>query len=315
MYIKEKPLPANSTNDEPRSHSPPDAFIEEFLLFLRAEKNASPRTIINYHHALRKFRAAYPSTPWDLLTADDFRAYLFRLMKANAARSTIRLTFSSFRSFFDYLVRRKHVTKNVLFQVSMPKPEKQLPVFMTPTQIDHLLELPLKLPRTKQAPSWLPLRDIAILETFYSTGMRLAELAQLNVGDVNEATSSVQVLGKGRKERLLPLGEPALQGILKYRQAAKIKSGPLFINKSKTRLGARSIWILMKKYLQAGKLPMNLSPHKLRHSFATHLLDGGADLRSVQKLLGHSSLSTTQIYTHVTAERLKDTYFRAHPRA
>jgi integrase/recombinase XerC len=145
--------------------------------------------------------------------------------------------------------------------------------------------------------------------------MRLTELSSLDVDKLDITSASVRVLGKGRKERLLPIGQPALQAIQEYQQAAKIQNGPLFINKSGNRLGKRSIWAMMKKYLRAGKLPTNLSPHKLRHSFATHLLDNGADLRSVQNLLGHASLSTTQIYTHITTERLKSAYAQAHPRA
>lgn len=297
--------------------SPPisDPLITEFLLFFQVEKNASPHTIVNYRHALLTFRNRHPDTDWHLFTADDFRAYLFCLMKANIARSTIRLTFSAFRSFFNYLIRHKKLKNNVLQQVSLPKLVKELPVFMTPAQVEQLLELPLRLSRKKQTPSWVPLRDTAILETFYSTGMRLTELSELDVSAVDAVSASVRVLGKGRKERLLPLGQPALQAIQKYQQAVKIQSGPLFVNKSKKRLGKRSIWMMMKKYLREGKLPAHLSPHKLRHSFATHLLDHGADLRSVQSLLGHASLSTTQIYTHITTERLKYAYSQAHPRA
>ncbi len=292
-----------------------DPLISEFLLFFQVEKNASPHTIVNYRHALLTFRELHPDTDWHLFTADDFRNYLFCLMKANAARSTIRLTFSALRSFFHYLIRHEKLKNNVLTQVSLPKLVKELPVFMTPAQVEHLLEVPLRLSRKKQAPPWIALRDAAILETFYSTGMRLTELSQLNVDAVNVTSSIVRVLGKGRKERLLPLGEPALQAIQKYQQAAKILKGPLFINKSKNRLGNRSIWMMMKKYLRAGNLPATLSPHKIRHSFATHLLDNGADLRSVQSLLGHACLSTTQIYTHITTERLKYAYSQAHPRA
>ncbi len=289
--------------------------VREFILFLEAEKNASPHTIINYRHALLAFRNHHPDTDWHLFTAEDFRSYLFRLMKADTARSTIRLTFSAFRSFFNYLVRRKKLKNNVLTQVSLPKLKKELPVFMTSAQMEQLLRLPLHLPRHKQTPPWVPLRDVAILETFYSTGMRLTELCGLNISEVDPINATVRVLGKGRKERLLPLGNPALQAIQKYRQAAKIQNGPLFVNKSGKRLGKRSIWLMMKKYLRAGKLPVDLSPHKLRHTFATHLLDNGADLRSVQSLLGHASLSTTQIYTHITTERLKQAYSQAHPRS
>jgi len=297
------------------SGSDSDPLITEFILFLEAEKSASPHTITNYRHALLVFRNRHPNTDWHLFTVEDFRNYLFCLMKADMARSTIRLTFSAFRSFFNYLVRRQKLKTNVLTQVSLPKLRRELPIFMTTAQTEQLLELPLRLSRQKQTPHWVPLRNVAILEMFYSTGMRLTELCELDTSNVDPIHATVRVLGKGRKERLLPLGEPALQAIQKYRHAAKISNGPLFINKCGKRLGKRSVWLMMRKYLNAGQLPVDLSPHKLRHTFATHLLDNGADLRSVQSLLGHANLSTTQIYTHVTTERLKQAYSQAHPRA
>ena len=158
-------------------------------------------------------------------------------------------------------------------------------------------------------------RDEAIFELFYSSGLRLAELVGLEVRDLDPISETVRILGKGAKERICPVGRPALEAISRYRHKAAVHAGPLFINKSHGRLSARSVWLAMKKYLRESGLPADLSPHKLRHSFATHLLDNGADLRSVQSLLGHASLSTTQIYTHVTAERLKRAYASAHPRA
>ena len=150
---------------------------------------------------------------------------------------------------------------------------------------------------------------------FYSSGLRLAELAALEVSDIDPYNESVRVLGKGSKERIVPVGQPALEAIQHYRQRAKVQSGPLFVSKLRKRLGPTSIWSLVKKYLQLAQIPVPASPHKLRHSFATHLLDTGADLRSVQSMLGHASLSTTQIYTHVTTERLRKAYDQAHPRA
>jgi len=153
------------------------------------------------------------------------------------------------------------------------------------------------------------------MELFYSSGLRLSELAALNVADVDLYTESVRVFGKGRKERICPIGAPALEAISRYRAAASVHSGPLFINKARQQISPRSIWLILKRYLRQTSIPISISPHKLRHSFATHLLDRGADLRSVQALLGHASLSTTQIYTHVTVERLKKAYANAHPRA
>jgi site-specific recombinase XerD len=161
----------------------------------------------------------------------------------------------------------------------------------------------------------MPQRDAAILELFYSSGLRLSELAGLNVAEVDPYSEAVRVLGKGRKERVVPVGAPALVAIQKYRQAARVEAGPLFLNKSRKRIGVTAIWALLKRYLRFTSIPLEVSPHKLRHSFATHLLDAGADLRSVQELLGHAHLITTQVYTHVTTERLKRAYDAAHPRA
>ena len=169
--------------------------------------------------------------------------------------------------------------------------------------------------KSGRAPVWMPARDVAILELFYSSGLRLAELVALEVGHVDAYSESVRVLGKGRKERVVPVGAPALAAIQKYRQEAGVHTGPLFISKVRKRLARENVWLVLKRYLPHTSIPVQVSPHKLRHSFATHLLDAGADLRSVQSLLGHASLSTTQIYTHVTIERLKTAYDEAHPRA
>jgi site-specific recombinase XerD len=161
----------------------------------------------------------------------------------------------------------------------------------------------------------MPARDAAILELFYSSGLRLAELVALDVKDVDVFSESVRVLGKGRKERVVPVGAPALAAIQKYRHEARVDAGPLFLSKVRRRMAPANVALVLKRYLPHTSIPVNVSPHKLRHSFATHLLDAGADLRSVQSLLGHASLSTTQIYTHVTVERLKRAYDGAHPRA
>eukprot|EP00112_Aurelia_sp_Birch-Aquarium-sp1_P003625 Seg14081.2 transcript_id=Seg14081.2/GoldUCD/mRNA.D3Y31 product="Tyrosine recombinase XerC" protein_id=Seg14081.2/GoldUCD/D3Y31 len=252
---------------------------------------------------------------WRECTADDFRAYLFQCMKDEVSRSTIRLRFSALRSFYKFLVHRQGLAKSPLNDIQLPKAEKKLPVVLNQKQIIELLELPLKLEIDKQAPEWMPLRDAAILELFYSSGMRLSELVALDVKDIDVLSDCVKVLGKGNKERIVPIGSYAMRAIQKYRQVAQQHDGALFISKLRKRLSTRSVGKLLKKYLDASSIAINITPHKLRHSFATHLLDNGADLRSVQALLGHASLSTTQIYTHVTKERLKDAYDEAHPRA
>ena len=268
-----------------------------------------------YRRALTAFRAAYPQGAWKKYNADNFRDFLFEAMKKKQARSYIRLQFSAFRTFYKFLRERKGLTSDPVRELELPKAEKRLPVVLTRTQIDELLGAPLRVPKEKSAPSWMPQRDAAIMEMFYSSGLRLAELASLNVADVDVYTESVRVLGKGRKERVCPVGAPALESISHYRSAANVQSGPLFINKQRRRISVRSIWLILKRYLRHTSIPVSISPHKLRHSFATHMLDSGADLRSVQALLGHASLSTTQIYTHVTVERLKRAYNDAHPRA
>ncbi|MFV1993820.1 MAG: tyrosine recombinase XerC [Verrucomicrobiales bacterium] len=304
----QKPRAANRPQEDP--------WEQAFYEFLATEKNASPRTLVNYQHALNTLKTSLPGfQDWARLDADAFRRYLFEFMKQHRARSTIRLHFSALRSFYKFLVQRGKIASNPLLDVLMPIAEKKLPVVMSATQVDALLALPFEIDQDKQAPSWSAQRDAAILELFYSTGMRLEELASLDVEHLDARQGTVRVFGKGSKERLCPLGVPALEALENYQAAADIRSGPLFISKLRRRISGRSIWAIVKKYLAHSEIPLNISPHKLRHSFATHLLDNGADLRSVQELLGHASLSTTQIYTHVSTQRLKKVYKAAHPRA
>jgi integrase/recombinase XerC len=236
-------------------------------------------------------------------------------MKRRQARSYVRLQFSALRTFYGFLVNRKKLARDPVRELQLPKIDKKLPLVLTRQQIEELITVPLKIEKNRAAPVWMPLRDVAIMELFYSSGLRLSELAALDVSDVDLYTESVRVFGKGRKERVCPVGLPALEALSKYRSAANVHSGALFINKSRQRMSTRSIWLILKRYLPHTSIPISISPHKLRHSFATHMLDRGADLRSVQALLGHASLSTTQIYTHVTVERLKKAYASAHPRA
>jgi len=294
-----------------------DLAQEQFVEFLLTEKNASKRTLENYTLALRKLQEWLGDrfTSWRDLTADHFRGYLFELLKQDLSRATIRLRFAAYRSFFKFLVHRQGYPKSPVAEIELPKADKPLPVVLTLPQIEELLALPLKLEPSKQAPGWMPLRDAAILEFFYSTGLRLAELAALDLDHIDISSETVRVMGKGSKERLVPIGSFAMDAMQAYRGAAKINEGPLFLSKLRKRLSTRSINSLLKKYLGHSSIAFNVTPHKFRHSFATHLLDHGADLRSVQSLLGHASLSTTQIYTHVTKERLREAYQNSHPRA
>jgi site-specific recombinase XerD len=291
-----------------------DPLVEEFLRYLGVERNASSRTLKAYRQALTAFRAEN-KTPWKKCTVDDFRDYLFAIMKRGQARSYVRLQFSALRTLYQFLAARKGLRRNPVREVQLPKIEKKLPLVLTRQQIEELLAAPTRVAKNRAAPVWMPLRDVAIMELFYSSGLRLSELAALDVADVDLFTESIRVLGKGRKERVCPVGLPALEAISRYRATGNVHSGPLFINKARRRISTRSIWLILKRYLRHTSIPISISPHKLRHSFATHLLDRGADLRSVQALLGHASLSTTQIYTHVTVERLKKAYADAHPRA
>ncbi len=303
-----------------KPESKDDQLIEAFMQFHDVEKNSSPKTLRNYSQALSAFQNFHEDKfpGWKNCDPDHFRAYLFQCMKDEVARSTIRLRFSALRSFYKFLVHRQGLAKSPLNDIQLPKAERKLPVILNQKQIVELLEIPLKLDPGQQAPAWMPRRDAAILELFYSSGMRLSELADLDVIDIDNNTSCVKVLGKGGKERIVPIGSFAMKAIENYLDSADIlhqKSSPLFISKLRKRLSTRSIGKLLKKYLNASEIPFNVTPHKLRHSFATHLLNNGADLRSVQALLGHASLSSTQIYTHVTKERLKTAYDDAHPRA
>lgn len=291
-----------------------DPLADEFLRYLADERNASPRTLKAYRQALTAFRAKN-QTPWRKCRGDDFRDYLFAIAKRGQARSYVRLQFSALRTFYQFLAARKGLRGNPVREVQLPKIERKLPLVLTRQQVEELLAAPAREKKSNSAPPWMPLRDIAIMELFYSSGLRLSELAALDVRQVDPYTESVRVFGKGRKERICPVGLPALEAISRYRAAANVHSGPLFINKLRRRISARSIWLVLKRYVRHTSIPISISPHKLRHSFATHMLDRGADLRSVQALLGHASLSTTQVYTHVTTERLKKAYADAHPRA
>lgn len=289
--------------------------MREFLVHLDAGQNRSENTLRNYTKALEEFREFKPEATWRSATTADFREFLFHLSKLGQKKSTMRCKFAALRSFYRFAMERGMVKSDPLATVLLPKLEKKLPSFLTSQQMESLLAAPQTQTKSKQAPPWMAARDTAILELFYSSGLRLAELVALDVRDVDSVSDTVRVIGKGAKERICPVGPEAAEAIQIYRQAAKVMAGPLFLNKSRKRISRRSVWLLLKKYVRGEQLPDGISPHKLRHTFATHLLDAGADLRSVQSLLGHASLSTTQIYTHVSTERLKKVYDAAHPRA
>jgi len=246
---------------------------------------------------------------------DTVRAYLAFLNEKQYSKATIARKLATLRSFYKFLVKRTQVSSNPVVAVRTPKQEKKLPRFLEYEEVKKLLDTP-------PVSSWLGARDRAILETLYSTGIRVSELVALNMDDIDFLGEVVHIRGKGKKERIAPIGSSALQVIQHYMEFrnkraqsnSNFDSKVLFVNKHGRRLSTRSVRRKMDKYLKMAGLDPAISPHTLRHSFATHMLNNGADLRSVQELLGHQSLSTTQIYTHLTTSKLKEVYKNAHPR-
>jgi tyrosine recombinase XerC len=288
-------------------------FIRKFINYLDIEKNASIHTIKNYEIDLKSFSDFVKDKPLDKITHLTLRGYLAHLKKEGYKKSSIARKLASLRSFFKFAVREGYIDSNPALSLSTPKQEKKLPEFLSVNEIIKLIEAPNQ--KDKNG-----LRDRAILETLYSTGIRVGELVGLNIENVDFIGGVIKVAGKGRKERIVPIGDQALKAIREYLDKRKSASQghqlkPLFFNVKNTRLNTRSVRRIVDKYIKRTSKKRGISPHTLRHSFATHLLDRGADLRSIQELLGHANLSTTQIYTHVSSERLKQVYNKSHPRA
>lgn len=308
-----------------------DPWIDAFLEDLVHVRSASEHTSRNYSQALNEFVAWHQQTyqktaDWKSLDRDLFRGYLRFLGRENYSRSSTQVRFSALRTFYKFLIRKGQVEKMPIRNITLPKKERHLPQFLTPNQISALLQAPARAWEIKKKKSKRPpspeayLRDTAVLETLYSCGLRISELCGLTVGDVFFDDQVVRVEGKGKKERLTPIGLPALESISVYWDAInhpKFPDQPVFYANVDGKLGLypRLIQTRLKTYLIMAELDPNLTPHKLRHSFATHLLNAGADLRSVQELLGHAHLVTTQIYTHLSTDRLKRVYDESHPRA
>ncbi len=285
--------------------------VKRFLRYLETERTASQHTCLNYTIDLQRFIAFLGHQRFESVTALDIRRFVAHLSTQQSSRRTIARRLSCVRSFFRFLCREGTLEHNPATAIPTPRLEKRLPSFLDEQQMTRLLEAP---PIKK----WQGLRDRALLETLYSTGIRVSELVGLNQEDLDEISGTIIVRGKGRKERLCPIGETALKTIRRYmaKRPKKLRVPyAIFVSQKGTRLTVRQVDRLLVQYVKLAELPLSISPHSLRHSFATHLLDRGADLRSVQELLGHASLSTTQIYTHVTAQRLKKVYDQAHPRA
>ena len=293
-----------------------------FLEYLQVERGSSGHTIRNYLSDLDQFErflrggieeVAPVETDWSGIRLDQIRAYLAHLHRQGIRKSSMARKLASLRTFFKYLQREGRVTINPARLAASPRQDKYLPGFLT---VDDALALMESRPGGDTASN----RDRAILETFYSTGIRLSELVLLNVNDLNPNEGVVRVQGKGRKERIVPIGAKALGAIEIYLAAVPVRDyhedrRPLFMNRAGRRLSSRSVARVVAKAAARLIRPLRVTPHALRHSFATHLLDGGADLRAIQEMLGHARLSTTQRYTHLTTGRLTEVYDLAHPRA
>lgn len=309
-----------------------DKWADKFLKHLATDRGASVYTQRNYSQALTEFHRWHQeerkqAPAWDKLQRDDFRSYVRFLGRHNLSRAAIQLRFSALRSFYKFLIRHGLVSGSPIKNIALPKVGKRLPKFLTVQQMDDLLNAPLKSgpkdekkKRGRPVESSVAQRDVAILETIYSCGLRISELCGLTAADIDFGEQLVRVLGKGKKERLIPIGQPALKAIENYWQLLPqppVGNAPAFLASAKKvlPLSPRILQLRLKKYLAIAGLDPTLTPHKLRHTYATLMLDAGADLRSVQELLGHAHLVTTQVYTHLTTERLKRVYDKAHPRA
>ena len=320
-----------------RSEVAADPAVVRFVRHLRAERNASEHTVSGYVQDIGQFAAfawpaesAKPPFDWSSLGREQARAFLVAYHRGGWSPTTTRRKLSSVRAFYRYLGREEVVARNPFAGLRGPRLGHRLPTVLSVQEVEVLLASPLTALEAKRAQrgqvsqkdAYAACRDTAVFEVLYSTGCRISEIAALTWGDIRFEQGTTVVEGKGRKQRLCVLGEPACEALRTLRglagalwTGADEAAARLFLNLRGGPLTTRSIELQMKVWLRAAGLPPELTPHKLRHSFATHLLDAGADLRSVQQMLGHASLSTTQIYTHVSIERLKDEYGKAHPRA
>jgi len=288
-----------------------ERFIEKFSRYLEIEKDYSKHTLLNYRIDLEDFKKFLGDTELEKVDYLTLRKYLVILKEKNLSSRTVVRRLSCLRSFFKFLTHDGYLKANPILSLSGPKLEKHLPAFMTEAEVAKLIESAFPKNEKDEA----SLRDRAILETFYSTGIRIAELVGLDSGDVDFISGVVKVMGKGKKERVVPIGDTAVRAIRKYLEKRKIHNEVLFLNKNGSRITTRGVRDIVRKYINLTGIKQGISAHTFRHTFATHLLNRGADLRTVQELLGHANLSTTQIYTHLTTTKLKGVYDKAHPRA
>ncbi len=299
-----------------------EAYLKKFILHLGLERNLSDHTISAYERDLKQFldflRQQFGSRSPSVRRIDKIaiRHFLTDLRRKGLKGSSLRRKFAAIRTFAKFLATREKIKIAPILSMRMPRSDRSLPEFLGIGETAQLMEMP-------DCSTFSGKRDRAILETFYSTGIRLGELCGLNITDLDLYNQILKVKGKGKKERLVPLGSKATEALKDYlaerikllKKRERIEEPALFINRFGRRLGRRSVQKLVRRYIEKLSLQRKMSPHVLRHTFATHMLERGADLRAVQELLGHASLSSTQVYTHVTTDRLKKVYDQAHPRA
>ncbi|MEO0055704.1 MAG: hypothetical protein RLZZ50_1651 [Verrucomicrobiota bacterium] len=306
-----------------------DGWVKEWWApfgdYLALERRYSLYTLRNYRQALEDFVRWRREALGEGSAGREFTGLTPRAMRdfvieaqGRMGRRTLHNHASALRAFFKYWMRQGRVQKNPLLGLALPKLEKRLPQFLTEKQMKELLDGPLRLVENGTASPFIAWRDRLAMELLYGAGLRVSELTGLNYGNLEAEGAIARVLGKGKKERLCPLGKVAAAVLAKWRREFARDTGPdapVLVEASHQRMSDRAVQLMLKRYLALAGLPLDLTPHKLRHSYATHLLNAGADLRLVQELLGHASLNTTQVYTHVTVARLKEVYQMAHPRA
>lgn len=297
-----------------------NAHIQEFLDYLTAERGSSDNTVSAYRNDLTQFAefmAGRNKTDWADVTRDDLIEYILWLKEREYASATVARKVAAMKSFFGFLLRTGQIEDNPSEELDSPKVKKQLPQTLTPEEVDKLLALPAQAGDTPKA-----LRDTALLEMLYATGMRVSETASITLDDLDLQAGTVRCVGKGSKERMMPLYTEASNAVQAYLDKGRSRllgnnkaERTLFLNPRGERLTRQGLWLIIKGYAKQLGLEDRVTPHTLRHSFATHMLNGGAGLREVQRLLGHANISTTQVYTHISQDRLRQVYDGAHPRA
>jgi integrase/recombinase XerD len=308
------PTTASSNSRSPLETRSTLPALREFLLHLASERGLADNTLLGYRRDLEDIQDAFEKRGLSLTTADAdaFRDYLQNQRRRGRSTKTVARRLAAIRVFLRYLAMQGYDVVGILQQLERPKPERSLPKILSRTQVNQLIAAP-------NPKSMLFARDVAILELLYASGLRATELCELKTRDVNLQVGCVRVLGKGMKERIVPLGQAASEAIARYvsESRPKLEKRPnelLFLSRTGKPMERIGLWMLVEKYGRSSGLLKHVSPHTLRHCFASHLLGGGADLRVVQELLGHSDIATTQIYTHVDQDRLKAIHKQFHPR-